>query len=75
MTIENMIYRIEPTSTPLLRVVRYARVQFRPMAGGSMRQQRRRKAKPIRFTPFNHRIHDWVQDSLSTVDAGRYGHG
>jgi hypothetical protein len=51
------IYSISPEGTPFdaYRIPRYA---LSPNKGGSMRKQRRRKAKPLRFTAS--RVFGWT---------------
>lgn len=63
---EGMVYTISPQPTPFFaKSWKVARMELGPM-GGSMRKQRRRKAKPIRFTPCakKRRLYEWLRDSL-----------
>jgi hypothetical protein len=63
----DLIYRIEPQDSPFFTVNNFARFEFRKSRGGSIRKQRRRKAKPVRYTPSLRGaiIHEWVTDSLA----------
>ena len=67
MYMEDMIFSIYPKESPFVTIWKYARVEFQRHAGGSMRKQRRRKAKPIRFTEQTKlRVgrHEWVTRTL-----------
>ena len=72
---EDLIYNISPAETPLLSRFRYGRFAFgRP--GGSMRKQRRRKGKPLRFTAWRgvgygfkagYVLHQWNVPEVQTT--------
>lgn len=65
--LEDMIFTITPVESPFWEVFKHARVQFRSGKGGGMRKQRRRKAKPVRFTAATGAkrvIHEWHRDTL-----------
>jgi hypothetical protein len=66
-TVEDMIYRLEPVDSPFFAIFKYGRFTFRRGKGGSMRKQRRRKAKPLRFTAATRAsriVHEWHLDTL-----------
>lgn len=58
----DLIYSISPVDSPFFIDFNYGRVKFRIGKGGSMRKQRRRKVKPIKFTA--------ARDSLSASMNG-----
>lgn len=61
------IYVLSPKVTPLAKPYRGARVLLRTRKGGSMRRQKLRTAKPIKFTVGDARvkIYEWTRDVLS----------
>jgi hypothetical protein len=63
----NVIYTINSQDSPFFTVHNSARFEFRKSKGGSIRKQRRRKAKPVRYTPSLRGaiIREWVIDSLA----------
>ena len=69
---ENLIYTIAPTETPIVERFMSARIRFRPSMGGSMRKQRTRKAKPLKFTPSTRAslrtVYEWRVDPLPNFD-------
>lgn len=61
------IYTISPVDSPFFAIFTYGRFTFSSAKGGSMRKQRRRKAKPIRFTAATRArrvVHEWIRDTL-----------
>lgn len=47
----DVIYNISPVETPFIKIWKFARVRFRPYKSANMRKNRRRVAKPLKFTP------------------------
>jgi hypothetical protein len=71
--LEDLIFGLSPPATPFVRFWRLGRFEF-GTSGGGMRKQRRRKAKPVRFTSAESQrrvtLHEWrVETALLALET------